>query len=248
MKPMKIMQYLNESDKYDLVGIDGNAFNIMGYVGKAMKECGFSADEIKAYHEEAKSGDYDNLIQVSMKYIDRCNDIASPKKAEPVKEKKSTSRVDWDYFDKFNKVTDKYLPGSGEGETMATQIVTAITKLVYKWYNDGDVYDNVNSRMEGWANDLSDYANWLAENVDGAKEILDEIFELSYNDEAGYETILKDLADNFMTEEFLSTCESVEKTGSIYNCSGSYEFNDSPEEDEEWEEDYYDDDEEEDYE
>ena len=32
---------------YDLVGIDGNAFNVMGYVRRAMKECGFSKDEIE---------------------------------------------------------------------------------------------------------------------------------------------------------------------------------------------------------
>lgn len=50
--------------------------------------------------------------------------------------------VDWGYFDKFEWADEKYLPCRGEGETKATQIVTAINKLVYKWYNDGDVFDN----------------------------------------------------------------------------------------------------------
>ena len=68
--------------------------------------------------------------------------------------------VDWDYFDKFEPIINKYMPDRGEGETMASQIVTAVNKLVYKWYNDGDVYDNTYI-LEGWANDLSDYANWL---------------------------------------------------------------------------------------
>ena len=50
--------------------------------------------------------------------------------------------VDWEYFNKFEKINDKYLPLSGQGETMATQICTVVNKLVYKWYNDGDVFDN----------------------------------------------------------------------------------------------------------
>ena len=49
---------------------------------------------------------------------------------------------EWSYFDKFETINDRYLPSQGEGETKATQVVTAVTKLVYKWYNDGDVYDN----------------------------------------------------------------------------------------------------------
>ena len=69
--------------------------------------------------------------------------------------------VSWDYYNKFKDINEKYLPDEGEGDTLASQIVTAINKLVYKWYNDGDVFDNVNSGLQGWANDLSSYANWL---------------------------------------------------------------------------------------
>ena len=70
--------------------------------------------------------------------------------------------VDWSYYDKpeFKAINSEYLPARGEGETKATQIVTAVNKLVYKWYNDGDVFDNTGA-LSGWANDLSSYANWL---------------------------------------------------------------------------------------
>ena len=40
--------------------------------------------------------------------------------------------ANWDYFNKFNKVTEKYLPLCGEGKTKTTQIVTAVNKLIYK--------------------------------------------------------------------------------------------------------------------
>ena len=48
----------------------------------------------------------------------------------------------WSAFDEFDGICDQYLPSRGEGDTMAEQIVTAINKLIYRWFNDGDVYDN----------------------------------------------------------------------------------------------------------
>ena len=168
-------------------------------------------------------------------------------------EGKMTESVDWNYYDKFAEITDKYMPDQGEGETMASQIVTAINKLIYKWYNDGDVYDNVNSGMQGWANDLSDYANWLDKYCKPASRILDSIYNCSNDDE--YENILKALADKCLNEKYLSTMEEKPKQGSIYDCEGQYEFEEQDENDE-WEdytvdfddeededEDYYDDDE-----
>ena len=82
--------------------------------------------------------------------------------------------VDWGYFDKFEWADEKYLPCRGEGETKATQIVTAINKLVYKWYNDGDVFDNTHY-LVGWWNNLSSYANWLEHHTDKASDILHKI-------------------------------------------------------------------------
>lgn len=145
--------------------------------------------------------------------------------------------VDWNYFDRFREVDDKYLPISGEGDNMATQITTALATLVYKWYNDGDVYDN-RYYLSGWANDLSDYANWLYEYVNGADEILIRIKEA--RNHAEYEWILKDLCDKYQQMELLDEYAKEEKVGSIYDCEGPFEFDDG------WEEEL-DDDEEDDW-
>lgn len=61
--------------KYDLVGIDGNAFSVMGYVLRAMKECNMSKEEQSDYQTKAMSGDYNNLLAVSVDMIDKCNEI-----------------------------------------------------------------------------------------------------------------------------------------------------------------------------
>ncbi len=60
--------------KYTLVGIDGNAFAIMGYVRDAMRKEGCSLEEQKAYTEDAMSGDYSHLLYVSMNMIEKLNE------------------------------------------------------------------------------------------------------------------------------------------------------------------------------
>lgn len=61
------------TEKYTLVGVDGNAFSIMGYVAQAMKSEKMSQSEINDYRKEAMSGDYNNLLCVSMDMIDKLN-------------------------------------------------------------------------------------------------------------------------------------------------------------------------------
>jgi len=60
---------------FSLVGIDGNAFSIMGYVRKAMRIANMSKKEIDEYFTEAKKGDYDHLLCTSMEMIDKCNKV-----------------------------------------------------------------------------------------------------------------------------------------------------------------------------
>ena len=139
--------------------------------------------------------------------------------------------VDWSYFDRFEEITKKYLPAEGEGETMASQIVTAVCKLVYKWYNDGDVYDN-SYYMTGWGNDLSSYANWLAKYAGGdtgCDVVLGKI-SAAYT-EGDYELILKELADLLLDDDWLQMMNEYEKTGSIYECDGPFRFVEEEEED-----------------
>ena len=59
-------------EKYTLVGVDGNAFSVMGYTSRALKRTGHR-DLVERMKNEAMSGDYNNLICVCMKYIDIAN-------------------------------------------------------------------------------------------------------------------------------------------------------------------------------
>ena len=147
--------------------------------------------------------------------------------------------VQWDYYDKFETLIDKYMQPRGEGETKASQIVTAVNKLVYKWYNDGDVFDNT-GYLEGWANDLSDYANWLYQNTtEKVQTILNTIYDCFSGSD--YEDLLQELTDQLLNEKYLEEQNKFDKVGTIYNCDGKFKFVESYED----EDDYYDYDEEE---
>jgi len=52
----------------ELTGQDGNAFAIIGAVSRALKRNGH-ADEVPTFTAEAMSGDYDNLLQTAMRWV-----------------------------------------------------------------------------------------------------------------------------------------------------------------------------------
>ncbi len=53
-----------------LVGADGNAFAILGRVQRALREAGASEAYVASYVAQATSGDYANLLVVTLEYVD----------------------------------------------------------------------------------------------------------------------------------------------------------------------------------
>lgn len=56
--------------KVSLSTCDGNSFAIMGRVRAAMKKKKVLDSEIDAFTKEAKSGDYDHLLQTCFRWVD----------------------------------------------------------------------------------------------------------------------------------------------------------------------------------
>lgn len=61
--------------KYDLVGVDGNAFAVMGYTASALKNEGLG-NLVSEMQNRATSGDYNNLLCVCMDYLNKANEKA----------------------------------------------------------------------------------------------------------------------------------------------------------------------------
>jgi hypothetical protein len=53
-----------------LIGTDGNAFAIMGAVTSALRKADYTNEEIHEYQAQCMSGDYNNLLATSMKWVD----------------------------------------------------------------------------------------------------------------------------------------------------------------------------------
>jgi len=52
-----------------LAGQDGNAFAVMAKVSGALRKGGAPENEIEEYLAESTEGDYDNLLQTAMKWV-----------------------------------------------------------------------------------------------------------------------------------------------------------------------------------
>lgn len=59
-----------EKPTLKIIGEDGNAFAIMGKAQRVARIAGWSKEKIDKYMAEAKSGDYNNLLRVTMDYFD----------------------------------------------------------------------------------------------------------------------------------------------------------------------------------
>jgi len=59
--------------KYDIevkiIGEDGNVFNLMGIVSRALREHGVEKAEIEQFRKECMSGDYDNALRTMMDWV-----------------------------------------------------------------------------------------------------------------------------------------------------------------------------------
>ena len=53
---------MNKKVKLELVGLDGNAYSLMGAFQRAARQQGWSPDEIKVVLDDCMSGDYNHLL------------------------------------------------------------------------------------------------------------------------------------------------------------------------------------------
>jgi hypothetical protein len=53
-----------------LTGEDGNAYSILGRVNRALRQAHVPDDERQAFIAEATQGDYDQLLQVVMQWVE----------------------------------------------------------------------------------------------------------------------------------------------------------------------------------
>lgn len=73
-----------------------------------------------------------------------------------------------------DSVFSPYFVSEGEGETKASQLVTATCKIVYRYFNDWDRFDRSNCAH------LETYVNWIRKNCFKMKSTSDYKEKLKY--------------------------------------------------------------------
>lgn len=145
--------------------------------------------------------------------------VSSSYKQEALKESINSS---------FGDVTNEFMPSSGEGDNKLTQFLVAANKLIYRWYNDGDVFDSCNGL--GWANDISGSANWLYKysNDNKIKALLDKIYDI-YSEKEYERNIIKPLEaylDRLASTDYFKELAAQPKVGNAYNEEGKFSWAD----------------------
>ena len=66
-----------EKVRLNLVGLDGNALNLLGAFGRAARKQGWTEEGVKAVCDEATAGNYDHLLQTLMRNVVEPSDDAA---------------------------------------------------------------------------------------------------------------------------------------------------------------------------
>lgn len=130
--------------EYTLVGVDGNVFAVIGYTANAMREVGFSRHEIDNFRLNMTSKtSYDAVLCDCIAKVEECNHMLEEKKLKEEAERKALAerqitRTQEEVDAYIEDLFDKLVPAAGKAETVAGEIIRAICKITYRWFNDGD--------------------------------------------------------------------------------------------------------------
>lgn len=77
----------------ELVGQDGNAFNVLGLVNRALRRAGLPQDERDRFMAEATAGDYNHLLMVVQSWVT----VTGPEASDD---------EDWDEFEEEDELEE----------------------------------------------------------------------------------------------------------------------------------------------
>lgn len=56
--------------KLKLIGVNGNAFNVIALARRTARKAGWTEEQIKEYTKEATASDYNHVLTTTMKFFD----------------------------------------------------------------------------------------------------------------------------------------------------------------------------------
>ncbi len=155
---------------------------------------------------------------------------------KPVKEQKTiTEFVGKELEDRNEPLYDKLVPGQGDAETVEGEMLRAINRIVYRFYNDGDKY------FEGYGTETAGPAHSFLVNANHPlKSAMIKLFDEPSGDNS-YERMLKDVLD--MILDYIESRQgkyTKNTLGGMFDYEPEFEEEDDDYDD--YDDDYYDDD------
>ncbi len=155
---------------------------------------------------------------------------------KPVKEQKTiTEFVGKELEDRNEPLYDKLVPGQGDAETVEGEMLRAINRIVYRFYNDGDKY------FEGYGTETAGPAHSFLINANHPlKSAMIKLFDEPSGDNS-YERMLKDVLDMILDHIESRQGKYTKNTlGGMFDYEPEFEEEDDDYDD--YDDDYYDDD------
>lgn len=136
--------------------------------------------------------------------------------------------------DKFDELTEKYMPSSDNADTLAGELLRAANRIIYRYYNDGDMCDY------GYGKETVNPAVrfLIAEGTPAIKLIAKRFFDFADNKQ--YKELLQKLADVVTEQIEKNNLTEVENTKDMWDYADPDLDKDDEEED--WEDNYYEED------
>ena len=133
--------------------------------------------------------------------------------------------------DRNEPLYNKLVPGQGDAETVEGEMLRAINRIVYRFYNDGDKY------FQGYGTETAGPAHSFLVNANHPlKSAMIKLFDEPSGDNS-YERMLKDVLDMILDHIESRQGKYTKNTlGGIFNYEPEFE-----EDEDDYDDDYYDD-------
>lgn len=246
-------------EQFSLVGIDGNIFSVIGYTRDAMRKTKFNNTEITDFcNSVTKQKSYDEALGMCLLKVEECNDRLAHPKFESVKMEYEAFDTDEEIDNFYNELCDKYVPACGKAKTVGGEIVRAVTRIHYRFYNDGD-FAGYGYGVETAGSPCSYLADVLGVVVDDIDKLLRNLTDITPEEhhEKEYTNALyaleKEIASYLKEHPEVFEEENEDDMWSYYPYNkddydyeerlhwGDNSWNDDDDDDDDWDEDEYDD-------
>ena len=143
--------------------------------------------------------------------------------SEPLKE-----FIGGDLEKRNESLYDKLVPGMGKADTQEGEMLRAINRIVYRYYNDGDEY------IRGYGTETAGPAHSFLVNANtGVRSAMEKIF----GDGTNYEETIQDALEHILSHIEAKQGKYTPNTEDMFSYEAEFE------DEEDYEDDYYDEDE-----